>query len=224
MKIAICIDYDNLLTTQKSSGILDVVTKVLMKFPQLPKPSPTLRGVCDVRLYGGWYEKDTMSQLAQKISVKIQDEFPRFIRIPSMSEKSYLITTTAELAVSLLEEPSHHLFNTFRKKGLPQNVRVEDPKNIGCTNTICPLIAVKKLLKKGKCPSNECAKNAGMDEDPLIYRTEQKLVDTMLTCDLIYLAHQEYDYIFLRLNMCFRVLTSPLLQTSIAAVKSAISQ
>jgi hypothetical protein len=26
------------------------------------------------------------------------------------------------------------------------------------------------------------------------------------------------------LNMCFRVLTSPLLQTSIAAVKSAISQ
>lgn len=190
MKVAIYIDYDNLHDSHKTAGILDIVTRVLMKLPVPPHES---RGICEVRLYGGWYEGEEMSQLSQKLSVKVQNDFPKLIRIPSSSGQPCIINTTVELALALLEEPAHHLFNTYRKKGKPRNVRVETPENIGCKNIGCALPAARKLLKTGNCPIDNCS----TIRTPLVYRHEQKIVDTMLTCDLIYIAQKQYDYLLL---------------------------
>lgn len=188
MKVAILIDYDNLLPLQKQSGVVDIATKILMK---LPKQTVNVRGTCDIRLYGGWYEGEQMSKLAQDTSVRIQEDFPAIIRLPSASEHGVALITNAELAVALVAEPSHHLFNTFRRKGRPNNIRVETPASVGCNDSTCPLQSAKKLLQTGKCSNNGCTRN------DLIYRHEQKIVDTMLTCDLIYIAEIEYDYIIL---------------------------
>ncbi len=61
MKVIILVDYDNLLPLQKATGMLDVVTRVLM---QLPKRQKAERGMCEMRIYGGWYEGTSMTRLS----------------------------------------------------------------------------------------------------------------------------------------------------------------
>ncbi len=153
----------------------------------------TGRDTCDVRIYGGWYEANLMSQLAQDVAVAIQSEFPAIIRLPTGTGQSATLTTFAELALSLMEEPSHQLFNTYRRKGKPANVRVQTPSTVGCPDPLCPLPQAKKLLKSGKCPVATCPVTA----NDLVYRHEQKIVDTMLSCDLIYSTQLGYDRVLL---------------------------
>ncbi len=173
------VDYDNLLPTQKGAGILDLVTKI---FIQLPWDSKVPRGQCEIRVYGGWYEGMLITRIAQDLTLELQRDFPTIVRIPLGDNNRVELSTQAELAVSLLQEPTHHLFNTFRRKGKPSNVRVERPGDVGCTDTACPLPQVKKLLKNGNCPKAECT----VSNCDLVYRHEQKIVDTMLACDLIH--------------------------------------
>lgn len=188
MNFAFFIDYDNLPKNHKDSGILKLVTAALIQAPV----NHTSLGSCHVRLYGGWYEGPYMSRLAQDVAVSIQDEFPRVIRLPRNGHIVGL-STNVELAFALLEEPTHHLFNTYRKKGKPGNIRVCSPEDVGCQENSCPLPHTKKLLKTGKCPMQACTTTA----TDLVYRHEQKIVDTMLTCDLIYATQLNYDYIIL---------------------------
>jgi hypothetical protein len=186
MKVAVFIDYDNLLGAHKTSGILDVVTKALLRTPIVSLEN---RGICDVRIYGGWYEGSSMTQLAQNLAVEIQRDFPAIIRLPGSGAGTVLLAATAELAVAMMEEPSHHLFGTYRRKGKPSNLRVQKPQNVGCSDTTCPLPLAAKLLKSGSCPIPACTITAW----DLVYRHEQKIVDTMLTCDIIYAPKLAYE-------------------------------
>lgn len=190
MEVAILIDYDNLSDAHKSSRILDVATKALM---QLPKTISEIRGKCEIRIYGGWYEEDQMTNLAQQLSVSIQNDFPSIIRVPMESGRTLSFATNAHLAMSLVEEPSHHLFNTYRRKGKPTNIRVLKPEDVGCKNIGCSLSFAERLLKTGKCSTSGC----DVSRSDLVYRVEQKIVDTMLTCDLLYYSLQRYEHIML---------------------------
>jgi uncharacterized LabA/DUF88 family protein len=190
MNVAILVDYDNLLPTQKAAGLMDVAIRVLM---QLPKVKTAQRGSCDLRLYGGWYEGASMTKLAQELSSALQVDFPAIVRVPTEDGGQLAITVSAALAMSMIEEPSHHLLNTFRKKGKPNNVRVQKQVDVGCSNVSCILPMVKKLLASGSCPVASCT----IPTQDLLYRNEQKTVDTMLTCDLIYAQHQRLDNVVL---------------------------
>ncbi|WP_202945888.1 hypothetical protein [Pantoea vagans] len=79
MKITVCIDYDNLSKIQKLAGIRDVLQNIFIKSSDLFSENI---GVCEVRLYGGWYEGNSLSVLSQQLSVSIQSEFPELFRIP----------------------------------------------------------------------------------------------------------------------------------------------
>lgn len=184
------IDYDNLVDRQRNAGIRDVVTKVLVQVPSAPSET---RGNCEVRVYGGWYEGDQITRKAQDVTAELQRDFPAIIRIPRENGQTLAMMVNAELAVSLLQEPSHHLFDTFRRKGKPSNVRVEKPHDVGCTDTACVLPEFKKLLSKGRCPKDGCT----VTSCDLVYRHEQKIVDTMLTCDLIHAVDRATSQIIL---------------------------
>jgi uncharacterized LabA/DUF88 family protein len=186
VKLAIFIDYDNLLETQKLGGILDVATKVLL---QIASPANAATGTCDVRVYGGWYEGNTMTPLAQRVSASVQNDFPAIIRVPQSTGSTTAFTASAALAMALLEEPGHHLFGTYRRKGTPTNIRVESAASVGCTDNNCILSSARKLLKTGNCPVSSCV----ITSRDLVYRHEQKIVDTMLTCDLIHAVALGYD-------------------------------
>ncbi|MDH3342419.1 MAG: NYN domain-containing protein, partial [Gammaproteobacteria bacterium] len=188
---AVFIDYDNLTRTQKNAGILDVVTKALI---QLSLDTVTKRAKCEVRIYGGWYEGNQITRRAEDVTIEIQREFPLIIRLPNPSGEGYIgVSTNAELAVAMLQEPSHHLFNTYRRKGKPTNIRVEAQTNVGCEDSSCALPLVKKFIDKGRCPKSGCS----VENNNLIYRHEQKIVDTMLSCDLIYAASKDVDHVVL---------------------------
>lgn len=146
-----------------------------------------------MRVYGGWYEGPQITRLAQDITVEIQRDFPKIIRLPTGGGGYVVVAANAELAVALLQEPRHHLFNTFRRKGKPANVRVEEPTVVGCTDPACVLPLMKKLLTTGKCPKPGC----GVAVGDLVYRHEQKIVNTMLSCDLIHAAGGAADRIVL---------------------------
>jgi uncharacterized LabA/DUF88 family protein len=176
--------------SQRSGTIIDVVTKALV---QIPLDEVTPRVKCDVRVYGGWYEGNQITRLAQNVTVELQRDFPTVIRLLTTGNAHIFVSTSAELAVALLQEPGHHLFNTYRRKGKPANVRVMTPTDAGCINPDCVLPLMKKLLSKGNCPKAGC----GVTMGNLVYRHEQKIVDTMLTCDLIYASNGIADRVIL---------------------------
>ena len=160
---------------------------------QTPFSSSSVRGTCDIRIYGGWYEGPTMTKRAQELAVAIGNEFPAIIRVPNQTGEIASFAVNAELAVAMMEEPSHHLFGTYRKKGKPGNLRVQQPAEVGCTDPACPLPLAKSLLKTGSCPISSCAVTAA----DLVYRHEQKIVDTMLACDMVYAPTQDYSQLIL---------------------------
>ena len=188
--LSVFIDYDNLLLSQKTAGILDVVTKALI---QIPLAAVTTRAKCDVRVYGGWYEGSQITRLAQDVTIELQRDFPAVIRLPFGSNDHVSVYTNAELAVALLQEPGHHLFNTYRRKGKPANLRVVEPLDAGCIDASCVLPLMKKLLRTGNCPKSGCCITTG----DLVYRHEQKIVDTMLSCDLIHAGNGITDRVIL---------------------------
>lgn len=142
------------------------------------------------RLYGGWYEGMSPTRLVQNLTTEIEAEpFP----LPFKYSLANAVRTTVlsvEFAYSLLAEPHHHLFDTFRKKANAlRAIHCEHPSAVGCVQGItCPLLGMHTLLnaRRPRCPDSTCA----IDSQALIYRAEQKLVDTMLCTDLIYLAQQ----------------------------------
>jgi hypothetical protein len=123
-----------------------------------------------------------MTRLAQEIAVELQRDFPAIIRLVRGDSASIPVAANAELAVALIQEPGHHLFNTYRRKGKPANVRVAEPDAVGCSDSTCILPMIKQLLKTGTCPKTGC----GVSSEQVLYRHEQKIVDTMLTCDLLH--------------------------------------
>lgn len=183
MKSAIFIDYDNLLQSQKTQGILDIVTSVML---QMSWNSDAIRGRCEIRIYGGWFENATMTTKAQEIDVAVKKLFPCIIKLPGTKNQ---VIATAELAFALLEDPSRHLFNTFRKKYRYPNLRVKKPTEAGCHDVSCLLPLLQKLVQKGRCPKHGCQVQA----NDLVFRHEQKIVDTMLACDLLYATGLGYD-------------------------------
>jgi uncharacterized LabA/DUF88 family protein len=187
MKCAVFIDYDNLEDHHKKKGIVQIVT---MAMSQALPNTVSDRGICDTRIYGGWYEQNSLTRLAQDLSVEIQNEFPKIIRILNGNSSAgvTMFATNVCLAVSLLEEPDNIIFNSYRRKGKPSNVRVEKPSTVNCLNGDCPLENTRKILKKGICPIESCTSTTS-----LVYRHEQKTVDTMLSCDLIYSCGLSYD-------------------------------
>lgn len=190
MKVALFIDYDNLLESHRISGVLDVVTRALN---QVQIPVGVERGTCEVRVYGGWYEATIMTGRAQDTSVALQNAFPAIIRVHTEQGATCAFSVSAELAFSLLEDPSYHLFNTYRKKGKPSNLRVQKPAAVGCSNPMCPLPMARKLLRSGRCPEQTCS----ITSDDIVYRHEQKTVDTMLACDIVYSAQLGYRLLLL---------------------------
>ena len=190
MRVIIFVDYDNLLPPRRSAGLLDVTTSALMAYPL---DTTETRGRCEVRVYAGWYEGQNLTQHAQDVSSAIRDEFPTILRIPTQTGGSCRMAVRAELAFSMSEEPTRHLFDTYRKKQIPANFKPVNPVTAGCTVSSCVLSCLPQLFKKKRCPEPSCS--IGLAD--LMVRNEQKLVDTMLTCDIIHATGQDYQRIII---------------------------
>lgn len=190
MIVRLYIDYDNVGAAFKRGGLLDLTTRCL-----LATSIPTLStiGRCDIRVYGGWYEATTLTPLAQRIIAELGTFFPTILPFRNQAGNAGRLLSNAELACSLEAEPSHHLFNTFRRKSPSRTLTCVHPTAKGCTEPDCPLTCLPTLFATERCTKGGCT----IQLHDLVFRPEQKLVDTMLACDIIHAARLKCDFTIL---------------------------
>ncbi|SEJ03597.1 hypothetical protein SAMN04487995_3147 [Dyadobacter koreensis] len=182
MPFNILIDYDNIESIDHGRGLVYIIEKAVnqLNYGEIHD----LRIV--VRLYGGWYEGNNITRRAQNLRTEIHSSFPL---TTLLSDNSTQVIVNAELATSLKIEPTKLLVNTFRRNGVPSGLKSNHPIVVGCRQTGCPVLTVYSFVDTGKC--SQCSHTK---VDDIFFRKEQKLVDTMLTADMIAIAHQDKKY------------------------------
>jgi hypothetical protein len=179
--MVVLIDYDNVPDLDRARGIAHVIDKTLHTLGV-----SILNGLQRVklRLYGGWYEGRNLSKRGQQLSADVRALFPRKLSLSDGSETVSLLQDV-ELAYSLQIDPSNVFHNTYRRRGKPSGLQCESPPFMDCVkHHDCSLLTVYSFIDSDACPEPSCR----VSPADILRRGEQKLVDTMLTADLIYLA------------------------------------
>lgn len=176
MALYLLVDYDNLSDLDKSRDLIITINKLVTKLSSEEVGGKNIQ----VRLYGGWYENNNITRKAQNLRIEIMRGFPTSA---TLSDNKTNVIVNVELALSLLVDVRKDLFNTFRRKGIPSGIGANHPNSIGCVDSSCPIINVYDFFNSGRC--TRCTT---VRPENIIFRHEQKLVDTMLTTDLIDVA------------------------------------
>lgn len=135
-----------------------------------------------IRLYSGWLENATYTRKTSDTLQKIAgiDLFPLF------AEENIVINGRIEIAVSLYEIPQYIFGHTYReKKGIPRIRINREVMGEICDNNKehCPGHILSSFTRKKNriCSVDGCPTN----HNELFFLREQKMVDTMIACDII---------------------------------------
>lgn len=177
----VLVDYDNVGKLERQRGLKSIVDRLFQKIGATAFSHGQL---VQIRLYGGWYQGRRLSKRAQRLATEIGRDFPCPYDF-GVGGAPKTVRVTVDLARSLMIDPGSELFNTYRIRGTPEGLRPAPLPYSGCHSPgTCPLIPLHSLLRKGVCPEAECS----VALEDVVNRAEQKLVDTMLTTDLIHKA------------------------------------
>jgi hypothetical protein len=120
------------------------------------------------------------------VSAQVLTDFPATRTLTEAGNK-HTFVVNVELAYSLKIDPLNHIWHTFRLKGSPWSLSCAHPTSAGCTLSLCDLVATHEFFSNKKCPNPACT----VKPVNLISRSEQKLVDAMMSADLFYLHLQK---------------------------------
>lgn len=177
----VLVDYANISELDKNRGLDYVVESLLNRIG--PKFFAKNQQIT-VRLYDGWYERNTLTRNAQRIVSQIEEFSPSPISI-RRTPQPFFVRVSVELARSLISSPSKDILHTYRSRGFPTGLDCKPPPFDGCANqSNCPWIKLPEFLVQRQCPEIDCS----LHPKKIIYRAEQKIVDTMLTTDLLELC------------------------------------
>jgi hypothetical protein len=181
--VRVLVDYANLDPLLKQRGLEAVAWEIIQVIgPSNLNPSEQVQ----IRFYGGWYQGDEFSKLAQQLAAEISQAFPQPMHLPTQGS-SMPLRVNVELARSLLVDPSRDLFHTYRPRGLPGGIECNAPPFPGCVcPTACLIEPLYPFFRDRTCPGKDCT----VRPRHILTRPEQKLVDTMLVADLIHLSSQ----------------------------------
>ena len=177
----VLLDYYNISRLHRRRGAAWVVQRV---FDTLGTETLTDASRFRVRFYGGWYGKSSLSQHGQALAAELDAVFPARLAVATR-HTSLRLRVLAELASSMLADPTHDVLHTLRR-GFPPQYDVRPPPFRGCIEPIaCPLAPIAPLIDRRQCPVDDCSTPiTAVFPRP----KQQKLVDTMLVSDLIFLA------------------------------------
>lgn len=188
----VIIDFDNYFTKDISE-----YNETQMEFLF----SSIVRHVCEhnsvkeifIRLYGGWYQDDDLTNRASNVMQKIS----RIDIFPIIQERNKIDGNIK--IVNCLYGIDYIWHNTYReKKGIP-HLRINHlAKDDNCESNKrhCPVHILSKFTKgKNKICTNEGCTTKHAE---VFYQKEQKMVDTMIACDLLsYSEEISVDCIYL---------------------------
>lgn len=143
--------------------------------------SLTSSSYIEIRLYGGWYQDDRLTNKAS-ILLGFLSSFNFFPII----KNNNIIRGKIEVVDTLINVPNYQWRNTLKEKSGMSYIKINNEKlNETCSQnkTNCPPHILKRIAKK---KTHMCAVD-GCDSlnNDLFIKTEQKMVDTMIACDLI---------------------------------------
>ena len=177
------VDYGNIGLLDKQRGLSYVVDMLINRIGPLHLESNEL---VNVRLYDGWYEGDVLSRHAQNVAAQIAAFNPSIVTVRH-GEQNFRVIANVELARSLISNPSKDILHTYRVRGFPSGLQCENPPFAECSIPhSCPWQNLPEFLLRRRCPMDGC----DLHPKRIISRAEQKIVDTMLTADMIELGLQ----------------------------------
>lgn len=181
--MVVLVDYDNINKNILRRGIRYVIDRIFSKI----HPHEVSGRHVTVRLYGGWYQGSNSTVRAQDLATDISAAFPN---TALLSDNATPIIVRCEMAYSILADPSNHLLHTYRLRGVPTGLHANHPQTCGCSATNCPLITTYNFIRNDICSNCNTLK-----PEHLFFRSEQKLVDTMLTSDLIFSVNNNVNLV-----------------------------
>lgn len=130
-----------------------------------------------VRLYGGWHDRETKSFTPiRDLLAKVVRQYPR----------RGSIRLRVQIAEAMISYPFLAFTETLRRAPYsPSGHLGAIPSNCLLGNA-CSLSKVSCWLR-GKCPETDCA----VKTRDVIYARQQKIVDTLITADSLFLAHSQ---------------------------------
>lgn len=175
------IDYDNLPKILRRPGSLpDLCSRLLNCVAAVGFSMPQR---CRLRLYGGWYDGVGFTRRAQQVSAEVHTNSASIVRWTHRGNGGACLVNI-EMAYSLEVEPNRHLTYTLRTRPFGGLIQCDSNAYANCTETLCPVRHVVAFMTQQKCVTQSCT----LKQADLLRKTEQKLVDTMLSSDLIFLA------------------------------------
>lgn len=176
--IRIYIDVYNILPRTPETSIVQLIQDVARScLPLVGGP----RNDVEARLYGGWHDGMHQTKTAQLVSAAIKDKFPSTEKSLIGLNGLVLSKVSAYMAVTMEGIPSEILHGTFREKSPDWRIKVRPSEEFNCDQSDCLLNLLRRSLRKQQCKISGCNR-------PIVdalYRAEQKMVDTMMCCDLM---------------------------------------
>lgn len=177
--MVILVDFDNVHIAHRQRGLSHVVQSIIDCLG-----SVTLAGTprVRIRLYGGWLTQTGTSRGAQRLAPELTG-YPK-THTAIDRDGTATVIVSVEFAYSLFCEPSVHLPHTYRERAATNVTCARAPYPNCAQHSSCPIREIETLINTGACPDPGCSVN----RDHILTRPEQKLVDTLLVTDLLYLA------------------------------------
>jgi hypothetical protein len=178
------IDYDNWAMVTPSNPVeASLRIAVGAGIDALMNASPDIETM-RVRIYGGWVEDARLTNRASEIA----SVFPVVSPFPFSNSDRRVVHGDIVLANELVSHPSFNLGDTYKRRVGPPRLRLSNaPVPDGCINdSLCPARILTQFTRnKGKsCPTRSCPVTSAS----AFVVHEQKMVDTMLACDLLELV------------------------------------
>ena len=178
MQAHVLVDYHNLPRSVRNSGTVSIA-RTLDELVQAHVPKTD---EVHIRLYGGWYDEAGLSNDGSRLTQEIGRNFP----IALSERRGQIRYIFCEIASSLIESRSDLLPATVRRAhGLGWFEKQAHPS--GCVDLPgCTISTVMNWSRRG-CPSTNCP----VTHFEAFTAKQQKLVDTLLCCDLLSVAGAE---------------------------------
>jgi uncharacterized LabA/DUF88 family protein len=169
------VDYHNLPRQMKDGGPSSLAR---LMDAMITSQCPDVREV-SIRLYGGWYDEHGLSRDGTKLAQQIGEEFP----LSLLGAGGKMRHVHCEIASSLVDSKADLFLATLRHRhGLDWFIR--DPHPARCIDQAnCTIPVVMKWSRNG-CPTAGCP----VSSFDAFRCYQQKLVDTLICCDLLSLA------------------------------------
>lgn len=135
----------------------------------------------DIRLYGGWFCDKDKTRLAQTL-IKEINTISKYKQYTLKSKSKANLSVS--LANGLASIRGHVFYGTMRK--YDPNIRIDDQMDSCCNDMESMLNSLSYFLGH----NNECI-GCQANMEGILYSEGQKLVDTMIACDLQFFASQE---------------------------------